>query len=403
MNFRTRKRKKTLKRLTQRFKETKRTIYDEYIDSLIQELKTCDTKCNHLPPSIKHSPMTHIDSKDFFNLAFNNYQKKRQNYPEQFTIQSKGNLNYTIQYIAKDNNSVALGTFALKHSSPPSVVNMYRIQQIQPTHKIETFRFGTPVNHFDSINSIIREIKNTRPTMKKNLICISLLSPCNSAACKSLAMVAKPLAVVHSLFEKGHSATKENRIVNMELQSNGKKFGGIRFFSVLFPMSSQEYTGVGHQTMPIRLKTFLYEKEKILKDNKKNHHIRALYDCIENSSFEDGQKGFESIVKIAKYYYRHLKDDYMLAYHCKSGKDRTSIFDCIMQATFLACSQKVPENYEFIRQKCKWFLIFGFIIAYNSTAVIGLKLKNITIAQYIFHDEPRKLDAFIGHSSLVSS
>ena len=56
-----------------------------------------------------------------------------------------------------------------------------------------------------------------------------------------------------------------------------------------------------------------------------------------------------------------------------------------------------------IKQLSKQFLIYGLIIAYNSTSIVGLKLKNIPIAKYIFNDSPELLSLFIGHSKLILS
>ena len=44
---------------------------------------------------------------------------------------------------------------------------------------------------------------------------------------------------------------------------------------------------------------------------------------------------FKSIVNVATLFYNEYKDTYVLAYHCKSGKDTTSIFDSVVHATFM--------------------------------------------------------------------
>ena len=48
-------------------------------------------------------------------------------------------------------------------------------------------------------------------------------------------------------------------------------------------------------------------------------------------------------------------------------------------------------------------MLYGFLIAFYSTGIVGLKLKNITIAKYIFNNDKVLLEKFIGHSSMVSS
>jgi hypothetical protein len=60
--------------------------------------------------------------------------------------------------------------------------------------------------------------------------------------------------------------------------------------------------------------------------------------------------------------------------------------------------------YDTIKDYCKKFLICGLIIAFYSTSVVGLKLKNIPVAKkYIFKNQTELFEKFIGHSSMVSS
>jgi hypothetical protein len=281
-------------------------------------------------------------------------------------------------------------------------------------NETETFRFGTPVHYFKDISKVVENIEKFN-TNKKKIVCVSLLSPCNSKACKSFAVVAKPVSKVSTLFKKGLNATKENNIIEMELDACNQMFGknnDVQYYTILFPLSSQKYVGAFSSALPIKPNTYIYEKERY--QNKiEDAKIRKIYDYIDVNDDSTGEKSFKSIVKIAVYYYYHLRNDTILCYHCKSGKDRTSVFDSIVQSTFYYLSKnpnvrnvnQINDNmYDTIKDYCKKFLICGLIIAFYSTSVVGLKLKNIPVAKkYIFKNQTELFEKFIGHSSMVSS
>jgi hypothetical protein len=355
-------------------------------------------------------PQLELEPEEVFENAYQYYQKYHKQRPSIYIISSKTKTN--ICYSAKNNNSIAEGTFMLQKSSP-EIVNLY---QVKTNYGIETYRFGTPVYTFKHIQSILSNI-HTFHSKKKKLINISLLSPCNTNACRSLAVIAKPFANNVNLLKKGLSATKEDNIIIKELNANNKIFNNYTYYTILFPLSSQTYTGVGSKYLITSLSTYKYNKDE-LKEMIHNDKVKKIYDYINLENDSNGEKIFKSIVQIAMYYYLELKDEYILSYHCKSGKDRTSTFDSIIQSTFyylyLEYNKENRENeyfisnissdiYNKIRNYSKHFLLYGLMIAFYSTGIVGLKLKNIPVAKYIFHDDKRLFERFIGHSSMVSS
>jgi hypothetical protein len=395
--------------------EQKMHTYIHYIHQLKKNLINTKNLFSVVLPKLSQKEFA-ISSEFAFDHAEMYYHQEKNNSPIQYPIIGS---DYTLQYNAMNNDTnqicgIAKGTFYLKYKPP--IVNFYQIQS-SSLPEMEIFRFGTPVYSFQYISSIVQNILYFRSN-KKKMINISLLSPCNSFACTKLALVAKPLSSISTLFKKGLSATKEDDIIHKELNGSNKNIRGIIFHSILFPLSSQIYTGVGSSYLPT-ISTFEYDKES-LKTLIKDTKVRKIYDYIDLQEDYTGKKAFASIVKIAMYYFLFLKDEYILCYHCKSGKDRTSVFDAIIQSTFyylysqLQHHNNIIQNtedihdiqtnvLEIIRKYSQSFLLYGFIIAFQSTGIVGLKLKNITIAKYIFHDNKKLFHRFIGHSSMVSS
>ena len=387
-----------------------RNIYLPYMNHVISELKK-----NIFTTELTTLQMNPINksANEIFDIAYQYYLKNQNNPPNIYTIDNQ----YSLKYSAKNDENklceIAKGTFYLKHG--PQIVNFYQNSMLSnknnKKNNTETFRFGTPVHHFKDVSKIVEHIEQFNTT-KKRVITVSLLSPCNSTACKSFASVAKPLSTVSTLLKKGLNATKENNIIETELEACNKMFGqnnDVQYYTILFPLSSQKYTGAFSSALPVKPNTYIYEKERYM-DKIENEEIKNIYNLI---NVENNETSFKSIVNIAVYYYLHLKNDTILCYHCKSGKDRTSIFDSIVQSTFYYLDKhpniknmnQINENmYETIKVYCKKFLICGLVIAFFSTGVVGLKLKNIPIAKkYIFKDQTELFDKFIGHSSAVSS
>jgi len=87
------------------------------------------------------------------------------------------------------------------------------------------------------------------------------------------------------------------------------------------------------------------------------------------------------IADITKYKYFN---DFILGYHCKSGKDRTSVCDAIVQATFFYIRKQkkinkeyefTPEDYKTIKQYALSFLYYGYFILFYNYGLLGFKFS----------------------------
>jgi hypothetical protein len=327
---------------------------------------------------------------NFFSKALDYYtSSSKQIYP--YMIDGKGT---TVTYVGEFDNRISPGTFAIRLiDPPPQIVNFYMVKH--GLNRIRTFRFGTPVFQFHEIKEIVKRIYEFSKK-EKEIICISLLSPCNSIGCRAFGKISKTMKNYVGLMQKGYTATLEDNVIRIEQRASS--LPGTTFHSILFPLSNILYKNIPF------IHTYVYDTIA-LKDMVQARELKVIYDKI---NVTDAQSQFESIVRIAHYYYTSLQDRYELSYHCKSGKDRTGIFDAIVHSTFyyIYTTNVVDESridYEFIRNLAKKFLYYGLVVAFYSTGVIGLKLKNIPIARYIFHDELEILTQMIGHSDLVQS
>ena len=91
-------------------------------------------------------------------------------------------------------------------------------------------------------------------------------------------MKCKPLSNISGLFKKGLRATKEDAVIKTELAASNKKFGDLTYYAVLFPLSSQTYTGVGSQYFTT-IQTYQYNQEE-LKKTIQNDKVSKMYDYI---------------------------------------------------------------------------------------------------------------------------
>ena len=251
--------------------DAKMNVYSTFIDELKDMLVNTKSLFDIKLQSVEQKEFK-LSSEVAFNYAYKYYNKNIGNKSKNYIISS--NPKCEIQYNATNKReSVAKGTFNLKNN--PQIVNFY---QVDTSYDTQTYRFGTPVYTFKNVNSIIKNILMFKQS-KKKLINISLLSPCNTKACKQLAVVSKPLSKVSELFKKGLSATKEDNIIQNELTSSNKDINGLTFFTILFPLSSQTYTGVGSQYMP-NMQTFEYDK-LILKSYIEDDKVAKIYQFID--------------------------------------------------------------------------------------------------------------------------
>jgi hypothetical protein len=285
-----------------------------------------------------------------------------------------------IKYTGVDGNCISEGTW-----SGNPVINFYQCSN----SGINTYRFGTNItianknkdndgfNHHmnntktNGKNKIIHEIRKFENN-KKNIIVISLLGICNETV---NCFLANSLA---GFSKKAKVSLVEPSIVDYELKENEND---IDFISL--PLSSNIKMNI--------VKLFDYEKWKT--QIPKNDLTQKFYDIID---LKDDESTFKSIVDIAYLYYEKYKDTHILAYHCKSGKDRTSLFDCIIQSTFYYINNEKIYNenfdkslkYEIIKKLSTKFLLFGFLIAFYGTGFLGLKLdSNKSFSTYLLGED----------------
>ena len=294
-------------------------------------------------------------------------------------------INCYIYFQSKDKQTscISKGTW-----SGEPIVNFYECKRFdtlsnyfQNVH-LSTFRFGTNItvsrstgfNHNMNINLITDKIGT-----KKKILCFSLLSPLNENI-KIQNLAAK-------LNKKVQVTSFESKILNYELNNSNDK---ITFIS--FPLSYNKRKGLT-----------LFDYQKFKKTiTKTTDTADQFYNLIK---LNDAKSTFESIVNVVVLFYNKYKNDYVLAYHCKSGKDRTSIFDSVVQATLMYLEKLKTYssvNYEEIRINACKFMMFGFLIGYYGTGYFGLKLgSNKPLAKYIL--EQSLYNFYFGHAGKAKS
>lgn len=284
-----------------------------------------------------------------------------------------------IIYTGDDKKCVSKGTW-----SGDPIVNFYECYRYDL--KLYIYRFGTNItkttdtgfNHTKNINSIIEKINKSG---NKPIICFSLLSPIH------INKMIEYVAIAMS--KKVAITTEEPKILDTELKYKNENCAFISF-----PLSSNKK---GAFT--------LFDYEKYKNNLTKSDLQQKFYDLIIVSN---AKNTFESIVKVTALFYNEYRNTHTLAYHCKSGKDRTSIFDSVVQATIsyinMGKFEKITSNesLEAIRKLSCKFIIFGFMIGYYGTGYFGLKLgSNEDLSKYIFGPDLYKF--YSGHSKKAKS
>ena len=302
-----------------------------------------------------------------------------------------------IKYINPDGKNFVSGG----SESGEVLINMYKcINILDP--EIDIVRFGPYVNknitksgnrkNFYQMNNeeVISTIKSI-PKKYNKILCISLLSPTKSGtACTDIKKgVSKNLG---NLGNKHEVMCKEGDIVESEMSGNNEDF-----VVISFPISSKNFL-IDLELAP---KTFKYSEyqSSLRKSTKLEQDIYKLIDI------DEGQKTFESIAKIGHYYFKYLRHDTTLLYHCRSNKDRNSIFDSVIQATIYYLQKKIkeaeslagylppedqvlpkvlsPQDFDEIKKLSQKFLLCGLFIAFYGTGFIGIKLDTIPVAKHI--------------------
>jgi hypothetical protein len=244
----------------------------------------------------------------------------------------------------------------------PRIYNFYRIDLLHYT----TYRFGFNVDNFnkESVHDLLHKINNDKKTL-----CITLIGNCNTNICKVM------VNATYRMSKAIDSIRKEEYVI-----SRKKEYIHEKFLPIFLPLRSQ-YLG------PLKMGTLHSSNDTDKHQTMINKIIKHYY--TDSSSI--AKNLFDCIVDISLYHYFVCKDEYNLAFSCKSGKDRTSIADAINKATIAhVIKDDVSDPRQVDRSKirfmCKYYLLIGLLIAYYSTSLFGLKLKTIPTARYILTD-----------------
>lgn len=262
---------------------------------------------------------------------------------------------------------------------------------------IQTYRFGFGIkNAFDEYsedspatdftNILIDRIHEFSSGIRrafgihKKLICISLLTPCNTLACKAIKVGSKLLP------KEAYFSFLENSIIDTE----NKRFNDMHDIFINVPLSSS--------------KGFLFKSG--------TESLNPASDFQSRINISSPKETFESLVKIAILYYFNYSSTHLLCYHCKSGKDRTSMCDAIVQATIYyieteksikdATDEPTVDMYEQIRKYTIYFLLYGYVITFYSTGIPGIKMGNLPVSKYVLGDSDY-YQFFSGNSTMSRS
>jgi hypothetical protein len=381
----------------------KSDFYDIYIQKLKEKLQK-----NLFTTSLPKMKKIKIQKySEIIDHAMEYYKKYQNEKPIKYTIDKKSKIQYEAKNEEDKIISIAKGTFYLQYK--PSIVNFYEVSSNYHGKRFETYRFGTPLHYFQDVKDIIHHFKQFQST-KKKFISISLITPCNTPFCRMIHKTFKHIQDVAKPLHSAYHSTLEQNIIQLELKANNHIFSNITYYTILFPLTQQKYEGIGHRLLP-DTSIYKYNKSKY-KQMVQDKKVAKLYDFIHLDETSDGKTGFESIVQMTCYYYLHLRQKYALGYHCRSGKDRTSVFDAIVQSTFYHLSslknfKKMDDIddmfYQKIKEYSKKFLMYGLIIAFYSTGIVGIKLKTIPVAKYIFDDNNDLFTRFVGDSEYAKT
>jgi hypothetical protein len=296
--------------------------------------------------------------------------------------------NSSIKYQVPDNHIqrnkskyVSIGTNNEKgESSDYRTSNIYRCTNGEGADETITYRFGTKItndsknsvadSNSDEMSKIISGIVDKIDSGKK-ILCVSLLTPCNMMVCSEVAQ-----KIINKATKNLNIFFREAKVLETELGVN-KITDKITVISIPIAMNSKFGIGIYDHDKHIKNASDFPILESDSYKNKDD--IKEIYKLIDMSNNENS---FQSIVKFAEYYYNN-RSKYVLVYHCKSGKDRTSVFDAIVQSTIYCLRTNGNINYNLIKKYTRKMLVFGLMISYYGTGGIGLKIGTVPLAKWI--------------------
>jgi hypothetical protein len=287
-----------------------------------------------------------------------------------------------VKYLNPNGEYMSKGSYDKK-----PIVNLYRCHNLIDKN-IEIYRFGTKISLEDRDTDFISKgpkgVELIRDISKssKNVLCISLISPCNEKICHGTRK-----SIVESASSDARKGFTEDTILGYELLVINPK---VTFIS--FPLSNNNFKGM----IP------LYNYENLKNDISETSNDPLAKYIYTRIDLQTPKSTFESIVNIAYYYYYKLIKSHTLMLHCKSGRDRSGIFDAVLQASIyhiqntnfvqrqIECRSIIIDkfkpchyDYNLIRIYSQRFLFHGLSIAYYATSIRSLKLGSIQVAKYI--------------------
>jgi hypothetical protein len=238
--------------------------------------------------------------------------------------------------------------------------NLYRCDQYSNNKHIVTYRCGITPN---STANDFKKLTNS----KKPFIIISLLGACTTAVCD----LVKTIGYTGLLPKSAYNSLIEDKTIELEKRLN-------YILPLFIPIRSQIIQLAG----PLHI-TLSYTNPETTRKNIDHTIMKKMI------SVKDAASEFKSIVDISEYYYNR-KDKYTFLVHCRSGKDRTNITHAIILATNDCLMTHGFIDYTLIRKNSWKFVEPGLIIAFFSTGIYGLKIKQLELAHYIMTDKQVK-------------
>ena len=302
-----------------------------YVDAIENNLDIIFKRWSRTPFDFPDRPMSKEDFRKIcLKVArwyFHNYNTKAKFYIFP---------GFKIKYSGVNGMKISKGT-----AFSNAIINQYHVTLKVGTNSIKTLRFGTPV--FKNVDYQFRKIKELLGN--KRTIYISLLTTTKWKI-------------------RINNATKTATIGEPNIRHE-KFYQNQKIAPLFIQMSKIPIISTGRESNFDKIQDWLYE-EGI------NYKIQPL-------NLNSTRDMFGNIIEISRihwYLNQAAPGRYNLVYHCKSGKDRTSVFDAINKATCLTLYQNNGRiNMSKIRKYSRFFLLFGLIIATRSLANYGIKIS----------------------------
>ncbi len=333
----------------------------------------------------------HVKEESFIKKLFIN---RNCTISDRRTINTVGSINYNGYNfvhgkLSKAANGVALGTWINNNDCKTSLVNIYKTTLSINGIDIDSIRLGTAARCKENTD-IKKVLQIIEP--KKKIINFSLLSHCLGSCNLTSSLIGRgPIKKI-----------KETLVYEPIIVDAEEKLNDSDFVTVFYPMASRKNFKILDINNPKQIKD---KNENICLVSKVcDPRIKKLVQII------DLNDPYKSIIKAFIYYFLFLKKDYVINLKCRSGKDRSSAFDCILKSVMTSMillnpSGSIDQIYDKIIDDVeKWipeYLKIGFVITYYSTGLYGLKMKDLHILKDIKRILGSSYDDFLGLQKFI--